>query len=56
MLDESYLISQVHNYVKGWRGDAAQFDKPSLWMRSIAAQVSDPVELRNIAAYIASLR
>jgi cytochrome c553 len=56
VLDESYLVSQLRSYVKGWRGDAAQFDQASLWMRSIAAQVSDPTELANIVAYISTLR
>lgn len=56
VLNSEYLSAQMHSFVKGWRGDASEFDQPSLWMRSIAAQVSDPVELANIIAYIKSLR
>lgn len=51
-----YLTAQMAGYVKGWRGDAGDYDQPSQWMRSIAAQVSDPVELANIVAYITTLR
>jgi len=55
MLDSAYIKGQVAAFTLGWRGNAEQYDQPGIWMRSIATHISNPKQLNEVLAYLASL-